>query len=245
MGRIAIFGATSGIAKAIAQELLNRGKDLVLIGRKQDPLERLAAQLQCKSEQQCSLFLWDILARDSHPSRFAELSQKWDLDGLYFAPGILMKEDVLEQDPVKTRLLFDVNLTETVVVLNLFAGYFRSKKGGFLSVLSSVAGDRGRKKIKTYSASKAGLSTYLEGLRSSLHPHGVLVQTVKPGPVNTPMVGNYQGPSFLLADPKSVAATIVKAVGRRKAVVYTPGYWRLVMAMMRSLPEALMRKIPA
>src|SRR5690606_16306616 len=115
---------------------------------------------------------------------------------------------------------------------------------GVLSVLSSVAGDRGRTKNKTYGASKAGLSTWLEGLRAALHGTGVLVQTVKPGPVRTPMTAGYGGPRLLLAEPERVARDIVRGLERGRTTVYTPGYWRFVMAVLRAVPEALARKVP-
>ena len=73
---------------------------------------------------------------------------------------------------------------------------------------------------------------------------GVRVQTVKPGPVRTPMTDGYKGPAILLAEPEAVARDIVRGIRSGKAVVYTPGFWRLVMAIIRALPESLARKVP-
>jgi decaprenylphospho-beta-D-erythro-pentofuranosid-2-ulose 2-reductase len=70
------------------------------------------------------------------------------------------------------------------------------------------------------------------------------VQTVKPGPVRTPMLAGYKGPKFLLAEPAHVARDIVRGIERRRTTVYTPGYWRVVMAVIRALPEFLARKVP-
>jgi short-subunit dehydrogenase len=244
VGRIAIFGATSGIARAVCAEWTRRGRDLVLMGRDEKALAELAADLEIRGGRACSVFRWDLLERENHAARFSELAGRFELDGLFFAPGVLLPEAELEADAAKTRLLFDVNLTETVVVLNLFAVHFRAANRGFLSVLSSVAGDRGRVKNRTYGASKAGLSAFLQGLRGALHAHGVLVQTVKPGPVATPMLAGYKGPSLILAMPETVARDIVNALERGKTTVYTPGYWRLIMAVIRALPEAVLRRLP-
>jgi len=245
MGHLAVFGATSGIARALASEWMRRGRDAVLLGRDARALEELAADLEIRRGRKCAVFRWDLLERDAHPERFSELAERFELDGLFLAPGVLIPEEELAADPDKTRLLFDVNLTETVVVANLFAAHFRARKRGFLSVLSSVAGERGRVKNRTYGASKAGLSVFLEGLRASLHGQGVLVQTVKPGPVRTPMTAGYRGPGFLLAEPETVARDIANALERGKTMVYTPGYWRPIMALIRALPEAMLRRIPA
>jgi short-subunit dehydrogenase len=111
-------------------------------------------------------------------------------------------------------------------------------------VLSSVAGDRGRARNKTYGASKAGLSAWLEGLRASLHGTGVLVQTVKPGPTRTPLTADYKGPAALVAAPGTVARAVVRGLERGRTTVYAPPYWRFVMGLIRLLPEFLARKVP-
>jgi decaprenylphospho-beta-D-erythro-pentofuranosid-2-ulose 2-reductase len=243
-GRIAIFGATSGIARAVSRELLARGASLVLVGRDEAALRAEAADLAVRHGRECGVFAWDLGERDLHAQRFAALASQGELGGLFFASGVMPAEKDAENDAALTRLNFDVNLTETVVVLNLFAGHFRGRGAGFISVLSSVAGDRGRAGNKTYGASKAGLSAYLEGLRASLHDAGVLVQTVKPGPTRTPMTADYKGPAALVAEPDDVARAIVRGISRRRGTVYAPGYWRLIMGIIRALPEFLARKVP-
>jgi short-subunit dehydrogenase len=243
-GSIVLFGATSGIAREVTRELLRRGREVVLVGRDADRLRAEAADLEVRLGRACPVYVWDLLDREHHERRFRELVAAHEIAGVFFAAGVLFPEKVAEGDADVTRLLFDMNLTETVVVLNLFADQFRKRGAGFLSVLSSVAGDRGRAANKTYGAGKAGLSAYLEGLRASLHGSGVLVQTVKPGPVRTPMLAAYKGPKILLADPAKVARDIVRGIERRQTTVYTPGYWWWVMAVIRALPEFLARKVP-
>lgn len=241
---LVIFGATSGIARMVSRELMDRGAHLVLVGRNAAALRAESADLEVRYGRPCPVFAWDLLERDLHARRFSELSALGPLDGLFLASGVMPMGREGAGGPDLTRLTFDVNLTETVVVLNLFADHFRKRGEGFISALSSVAGDRGRAGNRTYGASKAGLSAYLEGLRASLHGTGVLVQTVKPGPTRTPMTSEYQGPAALLASSESVAGAIVRGLERRKTTVYAPGYWRLVMAVIRALPEFLARKVP-
>lgn len=243
-GRIAVFGATSGIAREVGRALAREGRELVLIGRNAESLRAEAADLEIRSGRAVPVFVWDLLDREHHAARFAELASAYDLEGVFFAAGVLSPETDLENDADLTRRLLDMNLTETIVVLNLFAARLKARRGGFLSVVSSVAGDRGRAANKTYGASKAGLSAWLEGERAALHGTGVLVQTVKPGPVRTPMTDGYKGPGLLLADPAKVAGDIVRGIRKRKTTVYTPGFWRWVMAIIRALPEALARKVP-
>jgi short-subunit dehydrogenase len=241
---LAVFGATSGIAREVTREWLRRGRDAVLVGRDEAALRAEAADLKVRCGRDCPVFVWDLLDRENHAARFAELDRLHAPGGLFLAAGLLAPEDALEVDSEATRRLLDVNLTEPIVVMNLFAARFRERGAGFLAALSSVAGDRGRAANKTYGASKAGLTAWLEGLRASLHGSGVRVMTIKPGPVRTPMTAGYKGPAFLLADPARVAARIVDAIERGRAVTYAPGYWRYVMALVRALPESLARKVP-
>jgi short-subunit dehydrogenase len=243
-GSLVIFGATSGIARAVSRELMRQGASLVLVGRDEAALRAEAADLAVRHGRECRVFAWDLMERDQHAQKFATLAGQGELGGLFLASGIMPAEKEAENDAALTRLNFDVNLTETVVVVNLFADYFRRRGSGFISVLSSVAGDRGRAGNKTYGASKAGLSAYLEGLRASLQGMGVLVQTVKPGPTRTPMTADYKGPAALVADPDVVARLIVHGISRNRSTVYAPGYWRLVMGIIRLLPEFLARKVP-
>lgn len=241
---LVVFGASSGIAREVTREWLRRGGDVVLVGRDESALHAEAADLKVRLGRECPVFTWDLLDRENHSSRFAELDRLHAPGGLFLAAGLLASEAELEADPASARNLLDINLTEPVIVLNLFARRFREKGTGFLAALSSVAGDRGRAANKTYGASKAGLTAYLEGLRASLHGSGVQVHTIKPGPVRTPMTAGYKGPSILLAEPVGVARRIVNAIVNGRPVIYAPAYWRWVMALIRALPESIARKVP-
>ncbi len=241
---IAVFGATSGIAREVTREFLRRGAEVILVGRDEAALRAEAADLKVRTGRDCPVVVWDLLDRENHAARFAELDRLHAPRGLFLAAGLLAPESRLEEEPGLTRRLLEVNLTEPIVVMNLFAKRFRERGGGFLAALSSVAGDRGRAVNKTYGASKAGLTAYLEGLRASLHGSGVRVHTIKPGPVRTPMTAGYKGPAPLLADPEKVARRVVDSIARGRAVTYAPGYWRWVMAVIRALPESLARKVP-
>jgi short-subunit dehydrogenase len=115
-------------------------------------------------------------------------------------------------------------------------------KGGAIAVLSSVAGDRGRGSNYCYGATKAALTAYADGLRGRLNDTGVNVVTVKPGPVKTAMTAGLPGYEKM-AEPAQVAKQIVRAIDKRKNTVYTPGKWRLIMAVIRAIPEFIFKKL--
>ena len=109
-------------------------------------------------------------------------------------------------------------------------------------MFSSVAGDRGRKPVIIYGSTKAGVSAYLEGLDHKFHAEGLNVLCVKPGFVKTGMTAGLKPPPFA-GEPEQVAAHVIKAIDKKKNVIYTPGMWRLVMIVIRNLPRAVMRRI--
>ena len=91
------------------------------------------------------------------------------------------------------------------------------------------------------SAAKSGLTCYLEGLRSRLYKRGVRVHNLKLGPVATPMSEGHPQ-NMLWGEKRQVAGAIVRALGRRRHVVYAPRSWRLVMAIVRCLPECVFQR---
>ena len=133
-------------------------------------------------------------------------------------------------------------LSPAVLALHL-AGRFETQGSGVLAVITSVAGDRGRKSNYVYGAAKAGLSTFLEGLAARVHQRHVRVLNIKPGPVDTPMTANLKK-SALFATPQRVAVDIHRALRDGKSgVLYTPWFWRWIMFLIRRVPAPIMRKL--
>ncbi len=113
---------------------------------------------------------------------------------------------------------------------------------GTIVAITSVAGDRGRQSNYVYGAAKGGLAIYLAGLRNRLFPHGVHVVTVKPGFVDSPMTADVPR-NRLFAPPSAVAVAILRAVRRRTDVVYVPGYWRVILWLVRLVPERMFKRM--
>jgi decaprenylphospho-beta-D-erythro-pentofuranosid-2-ulose 2-reductase len=109
-------------------------------------------------------------------------------------------------------------------------------------VFSSVAGERGRKPVVLYGAAKAGLTHYLEGLDHKHRAQGLRVVTVKPGFVRTAMTQGLKAPPFA-GEPEQVAVRALEAIDRGTPVVYAPAAWGPIMATIRALPRAVMRRV--
>jgi decaprenylphospho-beta-D-erythro-pentofuranosid-2-ulose 2-reductase len=135
-----------------------------------------------------------------------------------------------------------VNFTNTVLLCEAARKRLLGRGGGTLCVFSSVAGDRGRKPVVLYGASKAGLSAYLEGLDHRYRAAGLRTICVKPGFVRTAMTQGLKPPPFA-GEPEGVAERVLAAIDGGKPETYAPGMWWLVMMVIKSLPRFVMRRV--
>ena len=129
-----------------------------------------------------------------------------------------------------------------VALLTLLANRLEVQGNGCLAVISSVAGDRGRPSNYVYGAAKGGISIFLQGLRARLHRAGVAVVTVKPGFVDTPMTAKLPR-TPLFASARRVGRTVYRAIERRRDVVYVPWFWRPIMVLVKTIPEAIFKRL--
>jgi short-subunit dehydrogenase len=138
---------------------------------------------------------------------------------------------------------FANNGSSMIALLTLLANRMVVQQHGTLAVISSVAGDRGRPSNYLYGAAKAAVSTFCEGLRVRLFKAGVHVITIKPGLVDTPMTRGLALPSVLVAQPDMVARRIVRGINRQVAVLYVPGFWAVIMWLIRVMPQPLFKRL--
>ena len=230
-----ILGATSTIARAVAAAFAARGHALLLAGRSAPDLEAEAADLHLRYGVAVRVCLIDALDCQSHgpvlDAALAALDEP--LAGAVVAIGYLGDQ---------TRAILDTNFTACVSLCNHLANRLAAQGSGFLCVLASVAGDRGRQSNYLYGAAKGGLSIYLQGLRNRLHGAGVRVITIKPGFVDTPMTFGRPG-LFLVASPAAAGRGIYRAVARGRDVAYVPGFWWGIMLIIRSIPERVFKRL--
>ena len=155
------------------------------------------------------------------------------------AHGVLGSRDA---GPDEAQAILRTDLEGPTSLLLRAARRMEARGAGTLVAISSVSGDRGRAANPVYGAAKAGLTALLSALRQRLSPAGVSVLTVKPGFVDTPMTAHLPRMPFAVG-PGRVAKDIVRALERGADVVYTPPIWRLVMLVVRLLPERVFKKL--
>lgn len=242
--KVVILGGTRGIGRALARQLADRGESIFLLGRDLEQLHRSASDLQVRGQLPAVGFAACDLA---DPTGFEAALDAADagLDGfdtVIVTAALFATQPQLDADLSLVQRVTTVNFAHTVVFCEHVRHRLLSRGGGSLVVLSSVAGDRGRKPVVIYGATKAGLSHYLESLDHAHHSQGLHVLCVKPGFVKTGMTEGLSPPPFA-GEPGQVAGDIIGAIDRKKPVLYTPGMWRWVMLVIRLLPRFIMRRI--
>ena len=235
--RVLILGATSGIAQAVARVYAASGARLALVARAREHLATVAADLTVRGGQVVLQRSADLCDLARHRTLIAEAEQALEgLDVVLVAHGVLPDQQACQDDPRKAVASWDVNFTSAATLMEAAAERMVIAENGVLGVLSSVAGERGRADNYVYGAAKAALTAYASGLGQRLRGTGVTVVTIKPGPVDTPMVAGRKMNPRLVADVDVVGRRIHGALERGERVVYVPGKWRLIMAVIRALP---------
>ena len=243
MQRILIIGATSAIAEATSRLWAVRGDTLFLVGRSAERLDVIAADLRVRGAASVSCFVMDVCERAGHEAMLdAAVAVMGGIDVALIAHGSLPDQKACEASVGRTLEEVDTNALSVIALATLLAQRFEVQRSGCLAVISSVAGDRGRQSNYVYGAAKGMVSLFLQGLRNRLSKCGVQVLTVKPGFVDTPMTAAFPK-GALWAKPEAIAHGIVQAVDRRRDEVYLPGFWRLIMAIIRHIPERIFKKL--
>jgi decaprenylphospho-beta-D-erythro-pentofuranosid-2-ulose 2-reductase len=240
-----LLGGTSGMGRALGRLLMERGHDVFLAGIDDVELSKSATDFEERGggKRKVGYAECDLTRPETfQPALDRAHAALGGFDTVIVTAGLFGTQERLEQDIEFTRLVMTVNFTNTVVFCELARKYLLSRGGGTLCAFSSVAGDRGRKPVVLYGASKAGLSAYLEGLDHRYHAEGLHTLCVKPGFVRTSMTEGLKAPPFA-GEPEGVAQQVLTAIERRAPMVYTPSAWGWVMRVIRLLPRFVMRKV--
>lgn len=243
MAKIVVFGANSAVAQACARRWVELGHELFLVGRDPKKLEALVADLRVRSQSKIASLACDLADTHQHPGLFQTiLAQLGRIDTIFVAHGVLGENEVASHSFAATKEILDINLMSPISLLTLGAEILEKNGRGSIAAITSVAGDRGRKSNYIYGTSKGALSIFLSGLGHRLAPKTVSVTDIKLGFVDTPMTQSFKK-GLLWQKPEQVAKKIVKAIERHKGVAYVPGFWRLIMFIIKSIPDKIFKRL--
>jgi short-subunit dehydrogenase len=223
--------------------LAEQGARFYLVARSPEKLTAVASDLLTRGASAVFTCVMDLDDTTAHEPMLAEaLKELETIDLALLAHGVLGDQEKAQADYAATEAILRTNLLSAISLITWLANYFEKTQQGTLAVISSVAGDRGRKSNYIYGASKGALTIFLDGVRNRIDRSGVHVLTIKPGFVATPMTAHLPQ-NALFAHPSAVGRGILKAIEKRKDVAYVPPIWALIMLIIRSVPNSIFKKL--
>jgi len=237
-----ILGATSSMARAFTKTLAERGAGLILAGRDMDDLSATAADAEARGARFAEPMPLDVRDAATFQPILDRLGRE---DGALNAAvfvGSMPPQEAIDADPSLIAGVVTDSHSGPATFLTMLAPMIEERGKGTVVGVSSVAGDRGRLGNYVYGSAKAGFTTYLSGLRNRLTRSGGHVVTVKPGMIDTAMTWEMEKLMFPVG-PEKVAADIMRAVEKKRNVIYTPWIWFIVMNVIRHIPEFVFKKM--
>ncbi|MCB1140747.1 MAG: SDR family NAD(P)-dependent oxidoreductase [Leptospiraceae bacterium] len=241
MKNVLIIAATSDIGMHIVDCFAKRGFNLSITGRDTTRLKVLKDKISEKYNKIVKDIYFDISDFDTHSKFISDLDDLPDVVVCCF--GYYGDQELALSNFEETYKTIAVNYLGAVSLLNILSEKFISRRSGSIGVISSVAGIRGRQKNFLYGSTKAGLTTYLSGLRNRLHFFNISVTTILLGPVYTRMSEGHNLMPVLTARPEVAAEKITDAILKKKNEVTILYYWKIVMFIIKLIPESIFKRL--
>ena len=223
--------------------LAANGARFYLVARSPEKLTAVANDLLTRGASAVFTHVMDLDDTTAHEAMLSEAEKNLEkIELALLAHGVLGDQEKAQASYAVAEAILRTNFLSAVSLITWLANYFEKTQQGTLAVISSVAGDRGRKSNYIYGASKGALNIFLEGVRNRIDRSGVHVLTIKPGFVATPMTAHLPQ-NALFAHPAAVGRGILKAIEKRKDVVYMPPIWAIIMLIIRSVPNSIFKKL--
>jgi decaprenylphospho-beta-D-erythro-pentofuranosid-2-ulose 2-reductase len=240
---VVVLGGTSDIAGSLVALWSARCRSLVLAGRDQEQLDKVAARFGA-SISSVATVVFDATKDDADTTVarcFAAAAEAVDV--VVMAVGELGDQEVDEHDPARIARMLAVNFAWPAAALAAAATSLQKQGHGRIVVLSSVAGVRVRRANFVYGSAKYGLDGFAQGLSEALEGSGVSLHLVRPGFVRTKMTEGRPAAPFAV-DADRVAADVVAGLERNRSVIWSPPVVGWVFSVLRHLPRSLWRRLP-
>jgi short-subunit dehydrogenase len=242
-----ITGAASGIGHALAKSLAQRGWSIAALDLNEPGLVALATELTAQ-QKRCAWAVADVTRADELHAKVRELEAALGpIDMLIASAGIGIETSGLDLRAADVARVIDVNLIGVTNSIAAVLPGMIARRRGHLVALSSVASFRGLPRLLAYSASKAGLNTFMDGLRVELRSTGVHVTTICPGWIRTPMTAALHGKLPNMLELDNAVERMVRAIERKRPFYAFPRAlaWqlRILNCLPRSWGDALLARM--
>jgi short-subunit dehydrogenase len=243
-----ITGASSGIGRALSLELARRGYDLFLTARRLDALEQLRSEIaSARPERRVEVRQLDVTDDADVVRALDEAAERLERCDIVVAnAGIGDSPPVGEGNFERSRAIVETDLIGAMATIDAAVALFRRQgAGGQVVGISSLAGVRGLPRSAAYSASKAGLTVYLESVRAETYREPIAVTALAPGYIDTPLNQDMKSRPFLI-DVEKGAKITADLIERKVAYATVPRFpWTLLKPLLRVLPTSwLVRSAP-
>lgn len=242
---VVITGASAGIGKALAFEFASRGYAVGLTSRRLTVLEELREEIQQKhSGARVEVQALDVDQTESVEHALGELFERLGgVDVVVVNAGVNKLTKVGHDDLADELSLVQTNVLGAIATIHAATRHFKTRGGGHLVGVSSLAALSAIPQQAAYCATKAALSMYLDGARLELERFGIEVTTILPGFVQTEIVPDMQRFPFVVSANKA-AAEIVTAVERGVDEAVVPAFpWKFVRPLLGRIPKSLARRL--
>jgi NAD(P)-dependent dehydrogenase (short-subunit alcohol dehydrogenase family) len=242
-----ITGAASGIGRALAVALAQRGWAIAALDCREDGLVTLTAELRAQGRR-CAWAVADVTRPAELQERIGELAQSvGPIDLLVASAGIGVETSAHELRAADVARVIDVNLIGVTNSIAAVLPAMIQRRRGHLVALSSVASFRGLPRLLAYSASKAGLNVFMQGLRTEVGSLGIDVTTICPGWIRTPMTAPLHAKLRDMLELEPAIAHILHAIETKRAYYAFPRatVWRLRFLnwLPRSWADAMLARM--
>ena len=242
---IVIIGATSAIAKHCAKIWVSDPKvEITLVGRDIDKLNQLTANLKIRGlTDNIESISADFLDPLSIKETVRLITSKRKVDLVLIAQGTLSPQSLYQEDLQLLRNSISINAISPILFAEEFANSFEKTGIGSIAIIGSVAGDRARKTNYIYGAGKNMLDFFCSGLRHRFTGSKIKIMLIKPGPTATPMTESLNMDPQKLAKVEDVAKSIVNSIEKGKNLSYVPGKWKIIMFVIRNIPDFIFKRL--
>tara|TARA_Y100001970_G_scaffold220744_1_gene271217 strand:+ start:5118 stop:5870 length:753 start_codon:yes stop_codon:yes gene_type:complete len=233
--KIWITGASSGIGKAVAEKFADKGWKVAISARRKEILDKIA------KDKNISSFPLDVTDRNQIESVFKNILDEFgDLDLCLFSSGTYEPKDEQNIDPDKIKNVINVNFLGVIDCVKTVEEYFKNKKSGHISIVSSIAGYRGLPNSSGYGPSKAALTNFSESIYFDFKKYNVRVSIVSPGFIKTPLTDKNEFPMPFLKTPDYAAEKIYNGLIKGNAFeIHFPKGLTVILKLLRILPYKL------